>query len=103
MTMNSTPVLSVRDLTLTLPAGADRKYALQGLSFDLADREMLCIVGESGSGKSLCAQTVMGLLPKVIGVEKGEIIFEQSDLLTASSATLRDLRGKRISMIFQEP
>jgi peptide/nickel transport system ATP-binding protein len=103
MTMNSSPVLSVRDLTLTLPAGADRKHALQGLSFDLAEREILCIVGESGSGKSLCAQTIMGLLPKVIGVEKGEILFESSDLLTASPSTLRDLRGKRVSMIFQEP
>ncbi|MDL2397797.1 ABC transporter ATP-binding protein [Rhizobium mayense] len=101
--MTSASVLSVRDLTLTLPLGGDRKYALRGLSFDLAEREILCIVGESGSGKSLCAQTIMGLLPKVIGIEKGEILLEGADIISAPPSVLRDLRGKRVSMIFQEP
>ena len=95
--------ISVHNLTLTLPAGADRKYALQNLSFDLPAKEILCIVGESGSGKSLCAQTIMGLLPSVIGIEKGEILFEKLNLLTADKGKLRNLRGQRIAMIFQEP
>jgi peptide/nickel transport system ATP-binding protein len=101
--MTAASILSVRDLTLTLPEGGDRKYALHGLSFDLPEREILCIVGESGSGKSLCAQTIMGLLPKAIGIEKGEILFEGIDLTSTTPAILRDLRGQRVSMIFQEP
>ncbi len=101
--MTSASVLSVRDLTLTLPEGGDRKYALQGLSFDLAEREILCIVGESGSGKSLCAQTIMGLLPKAIGIEKGEILLEERISSALRRRCCSDLRGKRVSMIFQEP
>ncbi len=70
--MTASSIISVEDLTLALPDGADRKYALQGLTFDLQPKEILCIVGESGSGKSLCAQTIMGLLPDVIRVERGQ-------------------------------
>jgi peptide/nickel transport system ATP-binding protein len=101
--MTMTPVLSVRNLALTLPQGSDRTYALQDLSFDLGSTEILCMVGESGSGKSLCAQAVMGLLPNVIGIERGEILFEGADIVKLSKSELRALRGKRISMIFQEP
>jgi peptide/nickel transport system ATP-binding protein len=101
--MTVSPVLSVSNLTLTLPDGADRKYALQDLSFELRPKEILCIVGESGSGKSLCAQTIMGLLPGVIGIERGTIDFDGIDLVTASPERLRALRGKRVAMIFQEP
>jgi len=101
--MTMPPVLSVRNLALTLPQGSDRTHALQDLSFDLSSKEILCIVGESGSGKSLCAQAVMGLLPKAIGVERGQILFEGSDIAKLSQSELRAVRGKRISMIFQEP
>jgi peptide/nickel transport system ATP-binding protein len=101
--MNASSIISVDDLTLALPEGADRAHALQGLSFDLQPREILCIVGESGSGKSLCAQTIMGLLPGVIRVERGTILFDGIDLTKAPVSRLRDLRGKRVSMIFQEP
>ena len=101
--MNAETIISVEDLTLALPGGADRKYALQGLSFELRPREILCIVGESGSGKSLCAQTIMGLLPDVIRVERGNIRFADMELIGAAPASLRDLRGKQVAMIFQEP
>jgi peptide/nickel transport system ATP-binding protein len=96
-------VLSVRDLTLRLPEGGDREHGVRGLGFDLVEREILCIVGESGSGKSLCAQTIMGLLPNTITVESGRIQFEGRDLIGADPDWLRRIRGERIAMIFQEP
>ncbi|MCW2309626.1 ABC transporter ATP-binding protein [Rhodobium gokarnense] len=97
------PTVSVRNLALRLPGGADRAYALNDLSFDLPAGEILCIVGESGSGKSLCAQTLMGLLPPVIHVERGEALFDGRDLFKVDARTMRDMRGRAIGMIFQEP
>ncbi|RUT34746.1 ABC transporter ATP-binding protein [Arsenicitalea aurantiaca] len=95
--------VSVEHLALRLPEGADRDYALADLSFTLPEGEILCIVGESGSGKSLCAQTLMGLLPKAIRIERGAALFDDVDLIDTDKATLRSLRGRRIGMIFQEP
>ncbi len=97
------PTVSVQHLALRLPRGADRDYALADLSFDLPAGEILCIVGESGSGKSLCAQTLMGLLPRAISVERGAALFDGIDLIHVDAATLRTLRGRRVGMIFQEP
>jgi peptide/nickel transport system ATP-binding protein len=97
------PVLTVKNLRLALPEGGDRAYALDDLTFDLDEREILCIVGESGSGKSLCAQTIMGLLPRAIKIAGGQILFDGKDLLKAPKESLRALRGSRIGMIFQEP
>ncbi|WP_173089106.1 ABC transporter ATP-binding protein [Devosia sp. 1635] len=99
----SKPTVSVQNLALRLPRGADREYALADLSFDLPAGEILCIVGESGSGKSLCAQTLMGLLPRAIRIERGAALFEGTDLIQADAASFRALRGRRIGMIFQEP
>ena len=95
--------LSVRHLALRLPAGGDRRHALEDLSFELPQKEILCIVGESGSGKSLCAQALMGLLPRAIRVDGGEALFDGDDLLHLAPARMRALRGRRIAMIFQEP
>ena len=99
----SGPTVSVQHLTLRLPEGADRENALTDFSFDLPQGEILCIVGESGSGKSLCAQALMGLLPRAIKVQRGAALFDHVDLMTADATTLRSLRGRRIGMIFQEP
>jgi len=97
------PLLSVEGLTLALPAGSDRAHAVDGVSFDLAPNEILCLVGESGSGKSLTAHAVMGLLPEGVRPAGGRIGFEGQDLLTLDEAALREIRGRRIAMIFQEP
>ena len=98
------PVLDLRDLTVRLPAGADRENAVEGVSFTVKPREILCVVGESGSGKSVTAHTVMGLLPrKQLRPTAGRILLQGEDLLQKSPAALRDLRGARMSMIFQEP
>ena len=58
------PVLSIDALSLALPAGSDRPFAIQGLSLDIQAGETLCVVGESGSGKSLTALATIGLLPR---------------------------------------
>jgi peptide/nickel transport system ATP-binding protein len=102
------PLLSIRNLSIALPKGADRPLALDGVSFDLHAGEILCVVGESGSGKSLTAGALLGLLPDGVKVAGGEALWddasgERKDLLTLSAATLRSLRGSRIGMIFQEP
>jgi peptide/nickel transport system ATP-binding protein len=98
---DSKPVLSVKDLSVALPKGGDRSLAVQNVSFDVMPGEIVCLVGESGSGKSVTASTVMGLgsLPIV----SGDVRLEGEDLRKASKARLRDLRGSRMSMIFQEP
>ena len=100
----STKLLSIRDLHIALPSGADRDYAVEELNLDLVEGETLCIVGESGSGKSLTARAVMGLLPAPhVRVEKGEINFNGEYIVKISYDRLREIRGSEISMIFQEP
>ncbi|WP_011580849.1 MULTISPECIES: ABC transporter ATP-binding protein [Chelativorans] len=101
--MDKRTVVSIRNLSLRLPAGADREFALKEMNLDLNANEIVCVVGESGSGKSLCAQALMGLLSKAIRIESGRALYGDIDLLTASQAQLREIRGARISMIFQEP
>jgi peptide/nickel transport system ATP-binding protein len=98
------PVLSVRNLTVRLPRGADRENAIEGISFDIGPSEIVCIVGESGSGKSVTAQAVMGLLPKRdLVVTGGETLLQGEDTAKATIHRLRELRGTRMGMIFQEP
>ncbi|WCR05422.1 ABC transporter ATP-binding protein [Paracoccus saliphilus] len=81
----------------------ERRYAVKDVSFDLPRGKVLCVIGESGSGKSVTANTIMGLLPNVIRVTSGEIRFQGDDLLKLDKDSLRDLRGRAISMIFQDP
>lgn len=97
------PVLSIRNLKIALPEGADRDFAVNDVSYDLHAGEILCIVGESGSGKSMSANAAMGLLPDLVRPVGGEILFEGMDLLKLSETEMMDLRGKKIAMIFQEP
>ncbi len=81
----------------------ERAYAVDGVSFDLKPGEIVCVVGESGSGKSMCAHALMGLLPDSVVTETGEIAFDSSNLLALDEDGWRDLRGRRIAMVFQEP
>ena len=99
----STPLLSLRNLTIALPKGADRTYAVEEVSYDVNRGEIMCVVGESGSGKSMAANAVMGLLPKGVRPAGGEALFDGQDLLTLSEKQHRQLRGLHIGMIFQEP
>lgn len=96
-------VLSVRNLTVDLPPGMERTHAVRDISFDLHAGEILCIIGESGSGKSVTANTIMGLLSPVIKVSAGEIHFRGMDILAAREDAIRPLRGRAVSIIFQDP
>ena len=96
-------LLDIEGLTVDLPAGADRAHAVEDVSLSLRPNEILCVVGESGSGKSVMARTVMGLLPPRLHPSAGVVRFEGENLLEVSPAHMREVRGGRISMIFQEP
>lgn len=101
--MTDLPVLKVQNLTVRLPASADRDNAVTDIGFTVNPGEIVCVVGESGSGKSVTAQAVMGLLPRELTPTHGVTRLDGEDTLTASSQRLRDLRGTQMAMIFQEP
>ena len=97
-------LLEIEDLRVNfhLPEGIAR--AVDGISFDLAAGETLGLVGESGCGKSVTALSILGLVPSPPGrVETGRIRFEDRNLLRLDAEQLRQVRGRDISMIFQEP
>jgi peptide/nickel transport system ATP-binding protein len=97
-------VLDISGLTVRLPAHADRTHAVEDVSLTVRRGEIVCIVGESGSGKSVTAFSIMGLLPKgELAPVAGEIRLDGEDVLKATPARLRRLRGARMAMIFQEP
>ncbi|MFC3615356.1 ABC transporter ATP-binding protein [Lutimaribacter marinistellae] len=96
-------VLEVDGLTVSLPSNADRPNAVEGISITVAPGEIVCVVGESGSGKSVTASAVMGLLPNALRPTAGQTLLEGEDTLKADKGRLRDLRGTRMAMIFQEP
>ena len=100
----SGPVLRLDGVTVALPRGGDRAHAIEGVSFEVGRGEIVCVVGESGSGKSVTAQAVMGLLPKgQLTLTSGSLQLEGTKLEGLAPAALRQLRGQRMSMIFQEP
>ncbi|WP_284313336.1 ABC transporter ATP-binding protein [Labrys miyagiensis] len=95
--------LSVRDLTVSLPEGMERAHAVERISFDLMRGQILCTIGESGSGKSITANAIMGLLPRVIRVASGSIHLNGMNIIGLPPEKLRSLRGRVVSMIFQDP
>ena len=100
----SEPLLAVENLRVSFPVSTGGEIlAVDGVSFDIQRGETLGIVGESGCGKSVSSLGIMGLLPKGASTITGRIAFEGIDLLTAPDRVLRDLRGNRLAMIFQEP
>ncbi|MGE0426281.1 MAG: ABC transporter ATP-binding protein [Reyranellaceae bacterium] len=102
--MMATPILEVADLRVSF-AGDNRRdtLAVDGIGFSLQRGRTLGIVGESGSGKSVTSLAIMGLLPKDTARIGGSVRFDGEELLRAPEAKLRDLRGDRMAMIFQEP
>ncbi|MCM8761861.1 MAG: ABC transporter ATP-binding protein [Candidatus Omnitrophica bacterium] len=98
-------VLDVRELKVALRRDVHRSETeiLKGVEFSIGKKESLALVGESGSGKTLTAMTVMGLLPENMSVKKGEVLLCGRDILKMSQQELRDVRGVKAGMIFQEP
>ena len=98
------PLLSIRDLTVVFDTPAGTVHAVTGVSYDLARGETLGIVGESGSGKSVHVLAMLGLLPSPpCRIVSGEARFEGRDMLRMSERELRELRGGRIGVVFQDP
>jgi peptide/nickel transport system ATP-binding protein len=96
-------LLSVRDLTVKFAMRDQTVTALNGISFDLAKGERLGIVGESGAGKSITGFSLMNLLSRPGYIDSGQIEFEGEDVVKMSEKRLRNLRGNRMAMIFQDP
>ncbi len=102
--MTEKTVLAIQNLTVALPAWADRPIAVDNLTLHLNKNEVLCVVGESGSGKSVMARSIMGLLAAPhVRITGGEILFEEENLLKVDAERMRAIRGNGIGMIFQEP
>ncbi len=98
------PLLRIENLTIDLPKGSDRPHALDTLNLTVNEGEIVCLVGESGSGKSMAAGAVMRLLPEPqVRISKGTVFLDGQDLYALPEAEMRELRGDRLSMIFQEP
>src|ERR1019366_4405268 len=97
-------LLSVRDLTVRFRTHDGSIHAVNGVSFDLEQGETLGLVGESGCGKSVTNLAVMRLLPAPAGrIVSGHVYFEGEDLVGLDESEMRELRGKEIAMIFQDP
>ncbi|TVZ39314.1 glutathione transport system ATP-binding protein/oligopeptide transport system ATP-binding protein [Alteromonadaceae bacterium 2753L.S.0a.02] len=97
-------LLTVNNLTTNFYTREGVTNAVKDVSFTLDPGKILGIVGESGSGKSVCCYSMLGLIPTPPGkIESGSAIFENQDLLKLSEKQLRDIRGRKISMIFQDP
>jgi peptide/nickel transport system ATP-binding protein len=98
------PVLSVQDLRTVFFTGRGLIKAVDGVSFTLAEREVLAIVGESGCGKSMTALSILRLVPDPPGrIVGGRVVLGNRDLLQLDEREMRRVRGNDISMIFQEP
>ncbi|MFD1329657.1 ABC transporter ATP-binding protein [Mycoplana ramosa] len=101
---NSGPILSVKDLSVAFHQGGKTSVAVDRVSFEIARGEVVALVGESGSGKSVTANSILKLLPyPAASHPSGAVIFKGRDLMYASDAELRAVRGNDITMIFQEP
>ncbi len=97
-------LLEVRDLVTRFYTQDGIVHAVNGVSFSLEEGQSLAIVGESGSGKTVTALSIMGLVPSPPGViESGQILFKGQDLLQMSDRRMREVRGREIAMIFQDP
>jgi len=107
--MTGKPILKVRNLSVDFPMRRAVLHAVKDISFDLMPGETLCVVGESGSGKSVTARAILQLVAKPGSITQGEIVLaggeDDVDIvkLGSSGPAIRQIRGRRIAMIFQEP
>jgi len=104
MIIGTEPVLSVRNLSTRFMTSSGTVKAVDGVSFDVRKGEIFGIVGESGSGKSVTNLSVINLIPTPPGkIAGGQVLFHGKDLLAMPQAEIRQIRGNKISMIFQDP
>ena len=97
-------LLTVERLEVEFNTADGLLRAVDGISYEISPGEVVAIVGESGSGKSVSARAIMGLIPKPPGnIAGGRVIFDGIDLLKLDDEGMRQVRGRRIAMVFQEP
>lgn len=97
-------VLEIKDLYVSFDTYAGEVQAVRGVSYEVADGEVLAVVGESGCGKSVTAQTIMKLNPMPPArIKHGSIMLSGTDIIAASEKEMQKIRGKDVSMIFQDP
>ena len=96
------PLLNVTNLYVQYETIAGDVKALNGVSFDLSEEQIFCLVGESGSGKSTLALAMLGLLPDNATVIAGDINFDGIDILASTDVELQKIRGREISIVFQD-
>ena len=96
-------LLDVKNLKISFYTDRGVLDAVNGISFNISEGKTLCLVGESGCGKSVTALSLLKLIDKPGKITEGEILLENNDLTLFSEKEMRAIRGKSISMIFQEP
>lgn len=97
-------LLEVKDLTTRFRTGSGIVQAVNGISYSVGEGEIFGVVGESGCGKSVSMRSVMRIIPQPPGyIEKGEVLYRGQDILKIKEDEMRKIRGKEISMIFQDP
>lgn len=99
----TTPLLDVRDLRTYFHTFSGTVKAVNGVSFEIGEGEVMGLVGESGGGKSVVGFSILGLIDSPGRIEGGEILLEGEDLVQAGEGRLREIRGREISMVFQDP
>lgn len=104
MSINNNILLSVQDLKVYFHSNQRVARALDGVSYEVRGGETVCLVGESGCGKTVSALTILGLLPRPPGeIMGGRVLFRGQNLLDLAEEEMRNIRGNRIAMVFQEP
>lgn len=99
----SETILKVEDLKTSFMTSSGEVQAVRGVSFEVHKGEILGIVGESGSGKSVTSMSILRLLADTARIKNGKIEFEGTDLTKVSDKQMREIRGQKIAMVFQDP